>query len=158
MKKVMCKIKDEFFCYLSFCRSCRYFKNNSEELVTTNMGMAKYVAAWLLIAVLAAVSVFTSRTQLPDGTPVSMDLLYTNWYMWVAALMLLVAISTRGVQSCKLMPMSHRRRMAYFMLRPLIVAAIVCICLIVLFWLVVICIAVMQKLAGGNSVCRRGYN
>ena len=26
MKKVVCKIREEFFRYISFCRSCRYFK------------------------------------------------------------------------------------------------------------------------------------
>lgn len=46
------------------------------------------------------------------------------------------------------LPMSHRRRTAYYLLRPLIIAAIVCICALVLFWLVAICIAIVQKLAG----------
>lgn len=143
----MNKIKDEFFRYLTFCRSCRYFKNNSERLVATNMGMAKYIAAYLLLTAMACVSIFTSRTQLPDGTQVSMSFGYTNWAMWVAAFMLLMAISTRGTQG-RLTPMSHRRRTAYYLLRPLIIAAIVCICLILLFWLVAICIAIVQKLAG----------
>ena len=143
----MNKIKDEFVRYRTFCRSCRYFKNNSERLVATNMGMAKYIAAYLLLTAMACVSIFTSRTQLPDGTQVSMSFGYTNWAMWVAAFMLLMAISTRGTQG-RLTPMSHRRRTAYYLLRPLIIAAIVCICLILLFWLVAICIAIVQKLAG----------
>lgn len=142
----MNKFKDEFFRYISFCRSCRYFKNNSDGLVATNMGMAKYIAAYLLLAAMVCVSIFTSRTQLPDGTQVSMSFGYTNWYMWLAAFMLIVAIATRGIQG-RLMPMSHRRRTVYYLLRPILISVIVCICATVLFWLVAICIAIVQKLA-----------
>lgn len=109
------------------------------------MGMAKYIAAYLLLAAMACVSIFTSRTQLPDGTQVSMSFGYTNWAMWVAAFMLLMAIGTRGVQG-RLMPMSHRRRTVYYLLRPILISVIVCICAIVLFWLVAICIAIVQNL------------
>ena len=144
----MNKIKDEFFRYLTFCGSCRYFKNNSDGLVATNMGMAKYIAAYLLLAAMACVSIFTSRTQLPDGTQVSMSFGYTNWAMWVAALMLLVAISTRGVQGSRLTPMSHSRKAVYYILRPVLICAIVCVCLIAAFWLIAIFIAMVQKLAG----------
>lgn len=143
----MNKIKDEFFRYISFCRSYRYFKNDLEKIVLSHMGTAKYALAYLLLIAMACVSIFTSRTQLPDGTGLSMDIFFTNWYMWVAAFMLLMAISTRGTQG-RLTPMSHRRRTAYYLLRPLIIAAIVCICALVLFWLVAICIAIVQKLAG----------
>ena len=112
-----------------------------------DMGMAKYAASLLLLLVLAVVSVFTSRTQLPDGTQVAMDIVYTNWPMWVAALMLLFAISTRGTQG-RLTPMSHRRRTAYYMLRPVIMAAIVCICLVAVFWLAALLVATIQYMAG----------
>lgn len=147
MKKVMCKIRKEIFRYISFCRSCRYFKNGTYVITMPDTGMAKYAATLLLLLVLAVVSVFTSRTQLPDGTQVAMDIVYTNWPMWVAALMLLFAISTRGVQG-RLTPMSHRRRAAYYMLRPVIMAAIVCICLVAVFWLAALLVATIQYLAG----------
>ena len=140
----MNKFKDEFFRYISFCRSCRYFKNNSDGLVATNMGMAKYIAAYPLLAAMACVSIFTSRTQLPDGTQVSMSFGYTNWAMWVAAFMLLMAIGTRGVQG-RLMPMSHRRRTVYYLLRPILISAIVCVCAVVIFCIVAVIITAVQS-------------
>lgn len=140
----MNKFKDEFFRYISFCRSCRYFKNNSDGLVMTDMGFAKYVAAYLLLAAMACVSIFTSRTQLPDGTQVSMSFGYTNWAMWVAAFMLLMAIGTRGVQG-RLMPMSHRRRTVYYLLRPILISVIVCICAVVIFCIVAVIITAVQS-------------
>lgn len=144
----MNKIKDEFFRYITFCRACRFFKNDSENMVFSKMGTTKYALAYLLLMAMAVVSIFTSRTQLPDGTQVSTDIFFTNWHMWVAALMLLVAISTRGVQAGSLTPMSHRRKVAYYILRPVFVAVIVCVCLIAAFWLVAIFIVIVQKLAG----------
>lgn len=144
----MNKIKDEFFRYISFCRSCRYFKNDLEKIVLSHMGTAKYALAYLLLIAMACVSIFTSRTQLPDGTGLSMDIFFTNWYMWVAAFMLLKAISTRCVQGSRLTPMSHRRKAVYYILRPVLICAIVCVCLIAAFWLIVIFIAIVQKLAG----------
>lgn len=112
----------------------------------TDMGFAKYVAAWLFLVLLAVVSLFTNSTELPDGKIVTISIFHTSWYMWLAAFMLIVAIATRGIQG-RLMPMSHRRRTVYYLLRPILISVIVCICAIVLFWLVAICIAIVQKLA-----------
>ena len=111
----------------------------------TDMCFAKYFAAWLLLVLLAVVSLFTNSTELPDGKIVTISIFHTSWYMWLAAFMLIVAIATRGIQG-RLMPMSHRRRTVYYLLRPILISVIVCICAIVLFWLVAICIAIVQNL------------
>lgn len=140
----MNKIKDEFFRYISFCRSCRYFKNNSDGLVMTDMGFAKYFAAWLLLVLLAVVSLFTNSTELPDGKIVTISVLHTNWYMWLAAFMLIVAIAARGIQG-RLTPMSHRRRTAYYLLRPILISVIVCICAVVIFCIVAVIITAVQS-------------
>lgn len=110
----------------------------------TDMGFAKYFAAWLLLVLLAVVSLFTNSTELPDGKIVTISIFHTNWYMWVAAFMLIVAIATRGIQG-RLTPMSHRRRTAYYILRPILISAIVCICAVVIFCIVAVIITAVQS-------------
>lgn len=167
MKKVLAKIKNGLLRYRTFCRSCIYFRNEAGDAVFSNMGAPKYALTYLLLMATIFVAIFTGRTQLPDGTQVSMDIFFTNWHMWTAALALLIAISTRSVQS-RLTPMSYRRRTVYYLLRPLLISAAVVICIDLIIILIGIFAAIVNHIVGapaeGESVttplyilCPSGY-
>lgn len=136
MKEVLSKIKNGFIRYGTFGLACRYFYNGRSDLVVTNIGLKKYFVGLVICYLLGIVIVFTGTTNLPDGTAVSMPIIYTNWTIFAAAYMALMAVFTRGTQSM-LMPMSHRRRTVYYLLHPIVSTVILIVCLAVLLYVVI---------------------